>query len=465
MTTPKEVLEKLETGDFDALIGLMECEWLDAKETPYHLDTSKQKLEIAKDVTAMANASGGIIVIGFDCEKQLTTAGEQISKVNWFPISLISPDKWNQILTDLVHPSPHGVSVRVFEAQDDKGVAAIVIDAAAMTEKPYLVGKMMDENGTNIGSYFGYFQRKGDTTPPISIARIQQQLSAGMRWSSIDQRLQAIETNIAAWAKAGPPAKRPSISESVRKERLTAARLAVDRHGDPIAYYMANAESHCDFPTLFTSRDERVVKLVDNPPQLRSRGFEIEAGNYSEIVQGQLRRNIVEHYKLIDLWRDGLFIYIAPGDEEFLGWRMGGEDKPIHISNYVLAESILVFCWLMIFVFSEAEPKPSVLRLTVGFDNITRPSGPATLRDAPESRIPVGHVHRAPEKRVEVHQVVEYMEYDPARVAYLLMEDIYHLFGFDSQAIPYVDKSGPVPKLDAVKLIGKSLPTELPSGY
>jgi hypothetical protein len=465
MTTPKEVLEKLETGDFDALIGLMESEWLDAKETPYHLDTPKQKLEIAKDVTAMANASGGIIVIGFDCEKQPTTAGEQISKVNWFPISLISPDKWNQILTDLVHPAPHGVSVRVFEAQDGKGVAAIVIDAAAMTEKPYLVGKMMDENGTNIGSYFGYFQRKGDTTPPISIARIQQQLSAGMRWSSIDQRLQAIETNIAAWAKAGPPAKRPSISESVRKERLTAARLAVDRHEDPIAYYMANAESDCDFPTLFTSRDERVVKLVDNPPQLRSRGFEIEAGNYSEIVQGQLRRNIVERYKLIDLWRDGLFMYIAPGDEDFLGWRMGGEDKPIHISNYVLAESILVFCWLMIFVFSEADPKPSVLRLTVGFDNITRPSGPATLRDAPESRIPVGHVHRAPEKRVEVHQVVEYMEYDPARVAYLLMEDIYHWFGFDSQAMPYVDKSGPVPKLDAVKLIEKSLPTELPSGY
>jgi predicted HTH transcriptional regulator len=84
MTTPKEVLEKLETGDFDALIGLMESEWLDAKETPYHLDTPKQKLEIAKDVTAMANASGGIIVIGFDCEKQPTTAGEQISKVNWF---------------------------------------------------------------------------------------------------------------------------------------------------------------------------------------------------------------------------------------------------------------------------------------------------------------------------------------------------------------------------------------------
>ena len=30
---------------------------------------------------------------------------------------------------------------------------------------------------------------------------------------------------------------------------------------------------------------------------------------------------------------------------------MGGGDKPIHINNFVLAESILVFCWLVKFVF------------------------------------------------------------------------------------------------------------------
>jgi hypothetical protein len=79
-----------------------------------------------------------------------------------------------------------------------------------------------------------------------------------------------------------------------------------------------------------------------------------------------------------------VFTYVAPGDEDFLGWRMGGGDKPIHINNFVLAESILVFCWLVKFVFEEADPKRSMLRLAVGFDNLTRPAGPATLRDAPD---------------------------------------------------------------------------------
>jgi predicted HTH transcriptional regulator len=119
---------------------------------------------LARDVSAMANAGGGLIVIGFDCEKQPTTAGEQIVEVKPFSLNLIDPDKWSQILVNLVHPPAHGITVRVFEGQDSKGVAAIVIDATALTERPYIVSKMLDEEGGNIGSYFGYFQRKGDKT-------------------------------------------------------------------------------------------------------------------------------------------------------------------------------------------------------------------------------------------------------------------------------------------------------------
>jgi hypothetical protein len=258
-----------------------------------------------------------------------------------------------------------------------------------------------------------------------------------------------------------PPVKRPAITDAIRKERLTAARVAVGRLGEPVVYYTATAEGDCDFPTLFQSRSERIVRLIDRPPELRRQGFEVEAGDYSEIVQGKLRRNSVAGQRLIELWRDGMFIYIAPGDEDFLGWRMGGADKPIHINNFALAESILVFCWMMAFVFAEADPKPSVLRLSVGFDDLTRSAGPATLRDAPESRFPGGTKHTAPAKAVEAYQLMELEGYDPARTAYRLMEEIYHWFGFDSQAIPHVDKTGTDPKLDAMKLVEKSLPTDL----
>ena len=89
MKSPREVLEKLETRDFHALIGIAESVWLDAKESPYLLDTPKQKLELAKDVSAFANSGGGIIVIGFDTSRNPLTSGEYISRVSPFPLTLL----------------------------------------------------------------------------------------------------------------------------------------------------------------------------------------------------------------------------------------------------------------------------------------------------------------------------------------------------------------------------------------
>ena len=60
-----DVLDKPVAGERDSLIGVAEGVWLDAKESPYILDTPKQKLELAKDVRAPADARG-IIVLGFD---------------------------------------------------------------------------------------------------------------------------------------------------------------------------------------------------------------------------------------------------------------------------------------------------------------------------------------------------------------------------------------------------------------
>jgi hypothetical protein len=79
-----EVLEKLAAKQFDALVGVSESAWLDAKESPYALDGLKQKLELAKDVNALANSIGGIIVLGFDTARDALTAGERTARLSHF---------------------------------------------------------------------------------------------------------------------------------------------------------------------------------------------------------------------------------------------------------------------------------------------------------------------------------------------------------------------------------------------
>src|ERR1051326_549420 len=122
-------------------------------------------------------------------------------------------------LPDLIYPPPHGVRIIVYEnaSGDGQGVAAILIDPAFVAERPYLVGKVTDENEVSIGAYFGYFERKRDFIPSVSIAKIQQQLSAGLQWASIHERLSAMETKIDALT---PSRKAPSkITTILRPER------------------------------------------------------------------------------------------------------------------------------------------------------------------------------------------------------------------------------------------------------
>jgi hypothetical protein len=63
------VREALRSGRPEALIGLRECKWLDAKREPHKLGHPKQDAELLKDAVALANARGGVLAVGFETTK------------------------------------------------------------------------------------------------------------------------------------------------------------------------------------------------------------------------------------------------------------------------------------------------------------------------------------------------------------------------------------------------------------
>jgi predicted HTH transcriptional regulator len=52
------------SGDFNQFIDAPEGLEIEFKGEPYRLEQDSQKFELAKDVSALANAAGGLIVIG-----------------------------------------------------------------------------------------------------------------------------------------------------------------------------------------------------------------------------------------------------------------------------------------------------------------------------------------------------------------------------------------------------------------
>jgi hypothetical protein len=61
----------------------------------------------------------------------------------------------------------------------------------------------------------------------------------------------------------------------------------------------------------------------------------------------------------------------------------------------------------------------------------------------------LGDVRQTPGSKLEVYQLVELADFDPERVAYLLIADIYNAFGYEGLSVPYINTGDPKPKLKA----------------
>src|SRR5260370_31240016 len=97
-------------------------------------------------------------------------------------------------------------------------------------------------------------------------------------------------------------------TEDVLVERLREAAGQAQLSERPAFALTAQSYPSARFPGLFASPETPLVKLIDSPPSLRRAGFDLETGE-SRIVRGELRRALVQGWRVLELWRDGVLIY------------------------------------------------------------------------------------------------------------------------------------------------------------
>ncbi|MFZ2961291.1 MAG: RNA-binding domain-containing protein [Candidatus Ozemobacteraceae bacterium] len=77
-----------EDGDFAKFIGLKENLWFEAKgSAAYDFTKLHDILEFAKDVSAFANAEGGILIIGLRTEKQTDEQVDVVTTLDLLELS------------------------------------------------------------------------------------------------------------------------------------------------------------------------------------------------------------------------------------------------------------------------------------------------------------------------------------------------------------------------------------------
>lgn len=170
----------LHAGHAKALLGLSEHQLLEAKRS-LHLVDEKSRLELAKDVSAMANSpTGGVIVVGLETKRR--SGQDVIAAIHPVPdtgqVRVI-----RKVLDRLIYPPIEQLDVSLAPADPSRPanqhLILLTVPRQPRELVPFLViGSIV--GGQLLGNYVGLFERRGEDILVSGAASIHAGLSAGL---------------------------------------------------------------------------------------------------------------------------------------------------------------------------------------------------------------------------------------------------------------------------------------------
>lgn len=446
--TQDRILELLGSGEFDQLVGEFESETLEVKGQPYRLASDENKMELAKDVSGLANASGGLLLVGFETRTNATHGEDQIVRVRAFPLSQFDKDQHSQVIASWLWPPVEDVEVLLFPASTDpdKAVAAIVVPAAREADKPILLSKTILDTPRRVELVFGYCERKQARVTHYDISRLHELLRDGRR---LDGEIRSgFESVLAAISELEKPEATASSPSGV-DERITAALEAVKLEGQPNFILSAVPPRSLDLQGLFESRRNPLVQLLDEPAEIRSGGFDVDAGGNSRL-SGTLRRASIDGYRLLEAHRDGVVIFVAEGGADGLCWgRRHRQEDHYLVNQLFLVEVTYLFCRFVRDLYSGTLAPGENVELRLEVRNLAKgTSNTFLLESGPLSGYASLGLGEAPAGGVQVESGVTYEDETSERWAAKLLSEFYAIFGYEEDRIPYTKVDGEVRVVD-----------------
>jgi hypothetical protein len=449
--SPAEILAILENGNFHELVGVVEDECLEFKGEPYILKRDYPKLELAKDVSGLANTpNGGLILIGVRTERVDTHIGDEIVEVRPIPKNLIDRKQYHDILKQWIYPEVSGVEVKWFPSPDDaeRGLAVIIIPRQTPTSQPFLLTRTMTDTGKRTELVFGYVERRRAHVQPRTVHELQMLLCDGLSYhEQMEKRFGDLELMLYRLVSLKKD-EEEIANEEARKERLQArVGLALGEsglHTGPAFVLRACPLVATNIPSLFADDTNEVVRLLEHPPELRRSGLDLDTGSRARIVRGEKRQAVSSGYKVLELWPDGTLIFCATGEGDFLAWgRYYKDGAPLRINQLVLIESSYLFAKLAKEVYVHARPFPTRIEFGLELRRMSVAGKKCSLNPGPLTDFTFGFgSHEAPDSGNVFTVVWEGSTIPPELVSYQLVCRVYEWFGFSHSEIPYTAKLG-----------------------
>jgi hypothetical protein len=469
--SPTQLREIVAIGNFEQLLDVLEDQQIEFKTTPYFLESDKGKHELAKDISGMLNAGGGLIVLGIKTRKDATAFADVADSVIPFERSLIDPDQVRKIWRSLIYPALPQIEISWHEGANSpgRGIVMISVPPPVSSDQPYLMIKALDDSDKLRGSLFGYFRRQTTDVDNLSAQQMHLWLREGARageirsqYDSIVELLHRLDQDHTKQMQADRQSRGMRFA-SLRDDAVKAFAMT----GGPLLFLASDAQQPTEINQIFRSEWSPVVQLVDAPKQIRHGGWDLNMDGRSEIVRGDLRRKAKPGYKVLQVSRDGNIIFISRADERFLCWgsKQRGEGV-LAINPLALAEVVYNFVVFSEQVFNFADPTPSHVRYYLHMQRMQDEAGLATLR--PERVGQYDHWSMIPRVAPNPYFATDTTQpvgASAGKIAFELVREVYIWFGIPVDQIPYalVDTNGGV--IDQNTIWGSGAESERGTGF
>jgi len=211
---------------------------------------------------------------------------------------------------------------------------------------------------------------------------------------------------------------------------------------------------HAELRTVFSDTPGSIRRQLEEPQSLRLSGWDLRTGDRAKFIRGELIR--VEGYRsILDLYRDGTLIFGGLINCNFLAW---SDKTDTRLHPLALTEVVINFARFYQHVLEDLRNLPSRLEFRVELRNLwlesekTRlPAGPVSDPWWEERAAP----RPAPADTWSYKLLIPAETYNPDRVAFQLVRELYLWFGHSEESIPYKKETeaGTVSDADAIASI------------
>ena len=455
------VRQIIEAGRFDELRGVRETGQVEFKAEVYALNTDAQKQELAKDITSMANAKGGVIVLGVKTAKRIDVLGDVAVEIRQFEKSLLNADQLAQVVKNWIYPGIEVATKWISNINGaDKGLVIIEVPAGHIELVPYLVTRYVNGEGKIDSTVFGYYVRNEATVSAMSFQELHSKIRRGHDQSSlgnqIDRVEQTLERVVDRLAHIDDGATRDNRTMLVA-DTLSGERPSINLHADfnreceeainavgfdqePSIVLAAYPSTKVEMKGLFARSESSLIDTLHNSPKLRGNGWDLHIDEPFQNIHGRLRRQLRDKAKLLQISRDGIIIFVAPGNWRFLSYSANmDDDAALLIQPFVLAHVALVFVMHCDAIYEFAQPAPDNINYVLELRNMAR-GGKRALLHPNHGRLntwPARSAFKEMEAESLSFECTFPVKRSPGRVTYELVRKVFEAFGFDAEQVPY----------------------------